>query len=414
MLDHGLLSAFSLVLQVVLVRAWSPQEYGLFGFWLGAADAAFPFAYALFLTPLIVHLPRATSEARRAALQVAILGLFVPFLALAAAAGLGLGLVLPQPEAGGLPGILAGTAMIVAFLGRSYASTLFFALQRPARSLAIDALHVGVALLALAAAWLAAGIPGIVCVLAMLALSQGMATGLGVRLAAGRPRLVGSRRWWRRYRPIWRLARWSLVGALATTLQNRCQVLIVGILAGPAAYGAVLAGGLLAAPPRLVTHSWTMVARPRLSAAVAEGDMATVRRLVLWPTALVLALFGAYAALLAAGWPLLRAVLFRNYGAEMATLVVGWMLTTLALCLGECVSAALQGLHEFRRLAWATVLGSIVGVAGALGAVLALGYPWVMLGPFLGALVALAWMVAALRRSLAERAAAGPSSGAPR
>jgi O-antigen/teichoic acid export membrane protein len=239
-------------------------------------------------------------------------------------------------------------------------------------------------------------------VLAILALSQAVASLVGAAMVGVHPRAFWSRWWLGRYAPLWHQARWSLLGALTTMTQIRAQVVIVGTLADPAAYGAVFAGGILSGPVRLAAVAWSMVARPRLAEAAGRGERAVVRRLTVLPGLLFTAAFVVLAAAMAAAWPLIRAFLFVQYGDEMVPIVATWLASSYVQCLSDCVSAALQGLHEFRRLAIATVWGALVSLTAAFAAVLALGYAWVMLGPFLGQLVALGWMAQALRRSLAE------------
>jgi O-antigen/teichoic acid export membrane protein len=406
LLDHGVSGAFTFALQALLVRLWTPTDYGVFGFWIAIGELALATANALLLTPLVVHLPRARTPAQRCELQAVVVGGLLPFVLLT---GLGSGLVgwsITPLERGSWLACLAGAAMTMALLCRSYGVASFYALQRPAAAAATNGMHVGIGCALLLTLGWAMGTPGTTSVLIALAASQAIAAIPAFASVGQRPRLTAPRWWLERYAPMWHQARWSLLGALTTMVQIRIQVLIVLAVAGQAAYGAVFAGGLLSAPIRVATTAWSMVARPRLAEATDRGDLTTVRRLVVGPMLLVVIVFAMLAAVLAAFWQTVRGLLFVNYGDEMASIVATWMLASCLHCLGDCVSSALQGLHEFRRLAWATVWGAIVSVPVALAAVLALGYPWVMLGPGAGQLVALGWMAISLRRSLAEQAAA--------
>ena len=397
--DQLVVGATTFLLHALLIRWWLPAEYGTFGLWLAVADVFLTCHNALVTTPLSVHLARQRRRFRRRHLEA----LLATASMLGAAAALALGLLgaLLLDRSGLLPVAagLGGPAMIAGLLIRSHLRALFFARGDAASALLVDGAYAGAVFLALLGLGLLAGTPDAETVLLVLAAAQALPA-LPVFLRRGGPALAPRRRTLARYRTLWRDARWSLVGALTTTVQIRSHAFLVAAMAGAEAYGVIMAGGLLLQPTRLALQSWAVIARPAMAAAIAQGDRRRMARL----QATALAAFGAgYALLIVALWLVwepVRELFYPHFPPEIAPVVVTWVLFIGLFNIGDVFSTALQSLLQFRPLAHTTMVGAAIVLLATPLVIATLGWELALLGPCLAQLVVVVWMAVICHRSL--------------
>ncbi len=164
---------------------------------------------------------------------------------------------------------------------------------------------------------------------------------------------------------FWPEVRWSLAGAITTTIQGQCQMLLVAGLAGPAAFAPIAAGFALTSPIRIFSGSMLNVLRPDLSRGSAVGDMKSVRRMTLFTDWLLLLFCLAYGLCLWLAWPLLRDHLYnKSFAGEPMAFIIGiaW-LTASTCCIYQPLIALGQVMSHFRDTTLAALIGGLAGFA---------------------------------------------------
>ncbi len=256
--------------------------------------------------------------------------------------------------------------------------------ERMDRCLAIDTVAIGVTIVVAAGA--------LVIVAPVPAILSGMAVGS----ASG---ALFAQRWVERleapsssYSLIWADARYGLVGAIATEIQDRGYVFLVGLLRGEAAIGVLQAGRILSAPLSLAGTAWGRVARPRMTRMIAAGDLAGARRELVRGLIGLTLLAGAVFLALALTWPWIEALLLRGRYEGISTIAAVWAGHAFVVVLSTAISFHLQAQERFQELARVSLVSSVV----ALVLVLPLGFGLPILiaawGMLVGELVGFVWL----------------------
>lgn len=197
-------------------------------------------------------------------------------------------------------------------------------------------------------------------VLWFIALSQVAASSL---MLISEWRLLRQSRWQTLlpgYKPIWVQARWSLIGAITTELQNRGYVIFVGAIFGATLVGFIQAGRVFFGPLNVITSAWTRVAKPTLARFHGEGQQTEFFRLTHLGAIGFLTFNVAFGLALWAAWPWLSTYLFENKYLNIEVVVIQWALVTLIFHVRSSYSTAVQAQNRFKELAWATIWGSLL------------------------------------------------------
>jgi O-antigen/teichoic acid export membrane protein len=390
--DQVVVGGVTFVLHALLIRWWVPAEYGTFGLWLAAADVCLTCHNALVTTPLSVHLARQSRRFRRRHLELllgtaTLLGAAGAFLVTLLGA-----LLLAWSGVVPVGAWFGGPAMAAGLLLRSHARALFFARGDAGAALLVDGAYAAATMTLLIGLKFAAGTPGAETVMLLLAATQAVPA-LVLFLPGRGAGAVLRRRTLRRYGRLWREARWSLAGALTTTVQIRAHAFLVAAMAGAEAYGVIMAGSLLVSPTRLVLQSWSVVARPAMAAAIARGDRHLMLRIPVLTLGAFVAGYLLLAVVLYVFWDIVRQVFYAQMPDAIGPVVLTWVVFIGLFNVGDIFGTALQSFLHFRPLAYTTVAGSLIVLVTTPILILALGYPMALLGPCLAQLVAVAWMV---------------------
>lgn len=350
--DQALISAFNLLLNLVLIAYASPAEFGGFVVIVAGAFFAISAQNALVVTPLNFLLPGSAAAERVERLSMLTSVNLVLSLAAAAA-----GFVAYLAIFGDL--VLAAFAVpyLLVTLLREYVRAVMVVAGNIGRTLVFDMLAILCAAVLLPAFWQVLR-PELAALATLLC---GNLLALLLRGAALHIRPSGLLRHLKAYRGVWSETRWALQGALQNEVEMRGHVFIVEHWRGAAAIGSIHAGRVTLAPLTLIAPSWRRVTLPRLTEMLARGASEEAARIVWSGVLMFAAACLAAGAALAAGWPLLEAFVFKGRYEDIATIVFWWWVYTAVVGTITVVATLLQARRRFRELA-----GVGLCVAGAI------------------------------------------------
>jgi hypothetical protein len=194
----------------------------------------------------------------------------------------------------------------------------------------------------------------------------------------------------RGYAPIWLdLARWSALGVVLTELTVNAHAYLVTFLCGPAAFALIAAGALFIRPVQLVLAAIPDRERPIMARQLGRGDHAGARHSVnqfrMAAGAVWLATVMISAALLL-WFPHL--VLKKGYEPWQALIVFAFYAAiTAARTFRTPESVLLQAAGQFRGLASASLVASLVSLAATAALVIFAGPVWSLGGVLAGEFV---------------------------
>jgi len=192
------------------------------------------------------------------------------------------------------------------------------------------------------------------------------------------------------YIPIWRdLARWSALGVVLTELTVNAHAYLVTFLCGPAAFAPLAAGALFIRPIQLVLAAIPDRERPIMARQIGRGDHGGARHSVnqfriaagaVWLTTVIVS------AALLLWFPHL--VLKQGYDPSQALIVLGFFAAiTAARTFRTPESVLLQAAGQFRGLASAGLVASLVSLGATFVLLLLAGPVFSLAGILAGELV---------------------------
>jgi O-antigen/teichoic acid export membrane protein len=364
--------------QLLLLRHLTPVEFGTFALLMVLIQLGYGVSNALISTPYTVALHDAemTEGARQS------------FFSVNAVYALGFGLacaVIGWVFAGG-PWIAVfavySTMAMMRWFGRAHCYAVFRQLNAAASDLSYAVLlllftgglwYLGrVDLLGVSCALLAATIGSI------LAIRSGFFARQFGRAAFSSLRPYG--RTWKAQ------SRWSLLGVVTTEATSNAHAYLVSAFAGPAAFAPLAAASLFMRPVALAITSLTQLERPSLSRAIMANDISRARAISRTFLIVLLLIWLAVAAL-AGAVLLVRPDLIAGQHYLASELQVAFALLAAVALLQSIQTPAsvfLQAAREFRMLALASVVASVISILLATAALLAAGPIYSLLGIIAG------------------------------
>lgn len=363
-LSQGLVSGFHFVLNLLLVRMLSANDFGIYALTFVLAIMASSVSNALISTPLCVFAPAAKSARERTQMESMLTSLMALLLGVAIVGGfiLCMGLANGKVDFGVL---IAALAFIVAYLARQYSRSFGYSRFDVIAVLYGDLTYVfaGVAILS---ALMFSGVT-ITAVEVFTALT--VANLLAVMLEVGRLptpiTLLPLKQALGQYTPVWKQAKWALIGAVTTVIVSQAHSLVVSFLKSPADYAPLAAGFVLFGPVRVIFNTIQNVMKPEMSLAISqERSQDAKRQMIMASTMSVIAVAGLLLLTMLA-WPLLDQWLYSEQysDAPMRQIVLIWGAVTLISAIQNGPFAALQSLRAFRELAMSTIYGSLVSLS---------------------------------------------------
>lgn len=351
-------SATHLVMQLAMLRAFAPADFGLFAFMIAVVQFGFGLSNALVATPYTVCLNGTGFSMRQSRMFFHVSMLFALAWGLGCA-GLSIGFEAPALV---VPFGIFGALSMLRWFGRA----THYAHHQPVRAAVSDLAYGLVLLASLAIAWLL----GFSLATAMLGFIAASLAGL---VALGRDFL--SRQFLRAlagrlsdYGEVWQTqSRWTLLGVTTTELTANAHSYLVMLVAGPTAFAPLAAASLFFKPVQLCATSLAQLERPSMTRAISARDLQrTVSIARTFRLALMLVwLLATAGGLFVLAWnPGL--VFHASYEMEaILTAFALWAAILLVSSLGTPENVLLQAMGAFHGLAMASVVSSIVSIVGA-------------------------------------------------
>ena len=391
--DQGVVSLANLAAGLLVIRAGSKEEYGLYGvaylmlmLGIGVSNALFSGQAA------ITYFHRAPHQRDRYAASM-VLGEVAISVALACAALLLLwlatqaGLVRPNVAIVLAAAFVACPAAMLHDFMRCY-----FFLNQPGRALCVDLFH---GMIWLSLSWAARHMQILTPDLATIG-AYGVAAfivAMGSLAWSALPLRQGVHEFRASLAESWEHGRWSLGGVLVNNAQNQSQVYLLALLTGAEAVADINASRLLIAPLGLVLGGIGRIITPRLSRLYVVHRLDDMRRLSHRLGFAVLSIIVLYAVVILWAKNFIVAHVFHQAYQGIGLLVLAWLVTLFFQTFDLTLTSRLQVAKRFRSLtmmnavtAIFVVLAGIVVVphTGALGSMVTLAAGQIMLTLLLG------------------------------
>lgn len=401
-LDQGLLSVFSFAVGLLLIRQWSdaPELFGLYSIIFAMSFVASSAQNALIAAHLSVMRPAVKNRAEERLLLKAF---WLANLALIAVCVLLTGVSAAIAWGRSDPMLaIAAAGYVGGVLLREYVRVYYFSEMNVGRVILADALFVLASAAGLCLYWLVSGGELRVSTLYFLFAAASALGALPAIISRWHdfglpfnPHVRGA------YIRIWReQARWALLGAVTTEIQNRGYIFVVGAFFGTAAVGMLQAANLVFRPLGLLVQSWGRIARPLLATRLAAGEVRSAQSFAHLSAVSFVVLTVLFTFAVAAAWPLLERHIFRGAYSEIKPLVILWGIATAVTMLPAVYSMQAQGLGKFRELSGASIFGALTSAAALALVVLAGDFAWSVSAIILGQLASLGLILAILWRAL--------------
>ena len=374
MLDQALLSIFSFALQMLLIRIWSPDQYGVFALFANALLTLSSVHSGLFTTQYAVLVPQARDQDERRWLRTTIFSWNVLYCV---AASLAVSLII-QGVISDLTAhrLVVGTLYFGASLLREYTRVVMISEGRGATALWTDLVGLLVALLMIALFFRFLAQPDIWQILLSLAIGSAISVAIEILIHRNLYPLSFGSEVRRRYADIFRRhVMWILVGIATTEVQLRALLFLLGAWYGLATVGVVQAGMILFRPIGVLWFAWSRVMRPVFARAYAEGDDAAAARLSHLSAAAFLVGPLILLAALWLTWPLIDHYVFSHRYPGVGHAVTFWGLVMIVSFVRGTYSVRLQGQARFRELSHLSLIaafltvGLVVEIAHFFGAI---------------------------------------------
>ncbi|MCJ2132198.1 lipopolysaccharide biosynthesis protein [Methylobacterium sp. E-045] len=363
--DQAVVGIGNLAVGLMVLRASTKEEYGLYSLCYMTLIVLNGFSNALFVAQLTVSYHDRPADLRNAFAASLLCGqlLFSVSLALA---GLALAVLLPDsilsPDM--RPLLIVAVLACPVVMAHDFVRGYFFLVERTTSAIALD--------LILIVGWFT-GTVGLgsgpmpsqsLAALAAFGLAALTSVGLGLALSrlplrAGWHSAIGV------VATVWDQGRWALGGTAITALQNQGHVYLLGWLGSAKEIAELNAARMLMMPMGLVIIGVGRTLVPAMARQAAEGRFAEMRRDARLTLVGVLLVIGLYSMVMLIGEDVFIArVLGKSYEG-IAPLVALWMVILLLQAIDANLSAVMQVAKRFRELmlinVW-TVVPVLLGV----------------------------------------------------
>jgi O-antigen/teichoic acid export membrane protein len=397
-IDQSVLSAFNFLLNIGLIKLWSPTALGNFVVVLSLGLIWSSVQGAIIGTQLSVLRPQLSEQGTETQLLAT---LWVANCVLMASSILGSALVIAilwrnEPASVALTaGMYVGSSLL-----REYVRSLLFSEQRPVAVLATDLVFVGTSTVLLVGAALTYPTEfGVSTVLAAMTCANILAGLSAVVKRIEQFQFRVDQQTWKIWAHIWRgPARWALFGALTHELASRSHIFVVQAVFGASFVGRLQAGEMLFRPLSLLGLAWERVAKPSFAQFAVAGDRKASRSLERFGLVSIVVITLAFFAILCLAWPLLTRHLFAGSYLDMKRIVLFWGAVTLAQLISQIYATELQGFARFRELGAIGVATALVGTLLLVSVVQIAPFEWTILALLGANLTGIACMTMTLRQ----------------
>jgi O-antigen/teichoic acid export membrane protein len=386
-------SAFAFVLNISLARALPAERYGLFAIIVLIGGFGIIYMRSLIGVPACIYIPRSrrVAVARFHAVMFGSGALVVSIV--------GAALVAAALAAWGQGAAIPGGLFVGAWSLRYFVRMLLFAQGRAGLATTCDLLFTLLASASCAPlVWRGSGemlLPHV-----LLALTAAHLVASGLALAALRqPIRVSLRRVIRR-RLITLLPTmtWSIVSVTMANIQGQGAVLLLAVIAGPAAYAPIAATMAFFSPLRLAAAAMANLTQPDFAGAMARSGPRGVMEILLLSTGMIGLVCVSYGLLMAVCFPTLALHAFAHRFGDAPLHLIAfnvWCIATVAV-LYSVPKTLLESGQRFRGITVLAAFGALVCMPTVVVLLKIASPAWSLLGILLSEIVVLigSWLCA--------------------
>jgi O-antigen/teichoic acid export membrane protein len=386
-------SAFAFILNISLARTLPAERYGLFAIIVLIGGFGIIYMRSLIGVPACIYIPQSRRES--AALFYSVMFGSGALVVSIGGAALVAAALAPWHMGAAIPGGL----FVGAWSLRYFVRMVLFAQGRAALATMCDFTYtLSATAFCAPLVWRGSGEALLQHVL--LALATAHLIGAGLALAALRqPMRVSLRRTIRR-----RLIRllptmtWSIVSVTMANIQGQGAVLLLAVIAGPAAYAPIAATMAFFSPLRLAAAAMANMTQPDFAGAMARSGRRGVMEILLVSTGLIGLVCVSYGILMAVCFPTLaRHVFGHRFGAAPLDLIafIVWCIATVAV-LYSVPKTLLESGQRFRGITVLAGFGALLCMPTVAILLEFVSPAWSLLGILLSEFVVLvgSWLCA--------------------
>ncbi len=362
LLDQALLSASNFLLGLVFIKFATKHEYYVYSQLIGYFALTLALQGALINTTALTILPQRDGEHRQRTTSV-YFGLQIALSSVLALLG-GLAIwIFPDAiamDAVGWAFPMATGTMILSVWLREFVRNVQYINLRPDLCLQLDIAYVTV---------LAASVGTLIMTgnvradLVLLAISgSGILTALPWVRASGLAAHFGWDAWRQLLIEVWPLAKWALPASVVAWAFGNGYLLIGAQVVGPAVTAEVVAAKLFMAPLGMLFLSWANVFRPKVSRAIAKGEVRDITRLTNWSIAGVFGIASLYVMVLLVAYPHLESYVLGEKYRGLRIDILWWALFFCASGVSGISNGVLLGGGHFKHSFYASVVSSVVSI----------------------------------------------------
>jgi len=386
-------SAFGFALNIFLLRSLSAERYGVF------AIVVLIGAFGILYMRVLVGVPACTfiPQSRRPSIAVfynVMFGSAALVAALIWACVAGMSLAVWQPA-----GAIAGGAFAGAWALRSYVRMALFAQGRAALATASDfAFTISAAALCFPLIMVVPSDHLLEVVLLALMAAHLIGAGLSFVVLRKPIRFSLSRAVRTRLLKLLPSMTWSIVSVTAANIQGQGAVLLLAVIAGPAAYAPIAATITFFSPLRLAGVALSNMTQPDFAGTMAyKGPRAVIGTLLI-STGMISVVCGLYGLMMLWAFPALALHAFAGrFDASPLNLIafLVWCIATVAV-LYSVPRTLLETVQKYRENAVLAAVGGAVGLPIVVLLLIFASPAWSLAGILVSEIVILAgsWIAA--------------------
>ena len=406
-LDQLAISSVHFLVGLLFIYRGTPEQYGLFSFFMAVFALLASLQNSMVNTPLMVLAPRLPPETRatfeRGLWGVLSLGVPVAMILLLLSFG-ALRLCGRGAEFTALEVPVFALSLAPLML-RDFWRAQEYARLRPGAALRRD-LSFSILTLMMLALLLALQAVRVGPVLAAMALAAlAVVTGPSLPLWSpppGRREIAGS------FERAWALSQWSLLGATSSWFQNSAYVYLPFFLLGVREVAYLAAARLLMTPAWLLAQSWGNYFRPLASKNLATGNTSGALHTFARSNVLLLGFLGIFTAVILVALKALPEAWIPGPYRGIGTYVALWALIILITTIHTNASSLLQASLAFKSLALRSLGAALLTVGLTALLILELGLAGALVARVIGEVILMILLLAGLRKAvLAGRGAVG-------
>ncbi|OYU71047.1 MAG: hypothetical protein CFE28_14250 [Alphaproteobacteria bacterium PA2] len=384
-IEQALWSILNLGVNLLLLRVATPDQYGTFAFWANVGFVFVSLQNALTVTHLSVLPPGDDLHEDRLPTERIMHGVTGIFLILTACGVLGATLFLKG--AGQELGAPMAALFVPAFLMQQYFRFLSFSRGRPNEALAQTLAVLVSAVLLLVVGSMTTGSLTADHILGLLGLSYGAVGLVAGVLAVRRQGLSFSPSVLSGFHGFLKPTGWLFLGVTSSELLTRFYAFAVAGAFGASALASLSATQLLLRPIPLLATSWSQVARVDLIRRKESRQWRAFSWMVV--TALIGGLIASaiWSGAIDLTWPWLSQLAFKGKYLEDRWMVMLWGVSAALSLVQVVINTPLQVLQDYRALAIANAVASVVSAAGILIGMRMIGPGGAIIGTSIGQLV---------------------------